>query len=371
MPKDKMNKRINKKNKMNKILVAGWSFTRMCNLRCIHCYNSSGKCTEDELTLKEAFKVADKLKKAGVSAVNFGGGECALRKDFIELCKYLKKIGIKISYTTNGTTFDIIRPYLYLFHDIGVSIDFADAEKHDYFRGRVGTFDKAIKTIKELVARGIDTEVVTCITKLNCSEQELEKLYYLVKSLKVNYWRLNRFRTNGRGIDNKNYLALNQGDLKTAYGFLAKKMNDSVSAPDPIFRAAFGGKYFIEGDPSGFSAFRIQANGEVSPSVFLSKSGGNIKNKSVKQIFNSKVFKDIRNRKPRGKCRNCPSYGHCKGGDAGASFLEYGHFNGPDPLCWLKPGEKRSLVVKYTPKKWNVHELYLCTIYIPIKNHKK
>ena len=31
-------------------------------------------------------------KEAGVAAVNFGGGECALRKDFIELCKYLKKL---------------------------------------------------------------------------------------------------------------------------------------------------------------------------------------------------------------------------------------------------------------------------------------
>jgi len=349
-------------------LVAGWSFTKMCNLRCIHCYNASGKHAKDELSLEEALAVADKLKQAGVVAVNFGGGECCLRPDFIELCKYLKKLGMKISYTTNGTTFKIIEPHLNLFHDIGVSIDFADAKKHDCFRGVPGTFDKAISTIKKLVAKGIDTEIVTCLTKLNCSDDELEKIYNLAKSLGVDYWRLNRFRANGRGIDNRSYLALSKKDLKNAYTSLAKHMNDSVSVPEPIFRSAFGGNYFIEGDPSGFTAFRIQPNGEVSPSVFLTISGGNIKKKSLNEILDSPIFRAIRDRKPKGKCKKCPSYYHCKGGDAGASFLEYGHFKGPDPLCWLNSKKERKSPRKHTPNRWNVHEMYLCTVYVPIKN---
>jgi len=350
------------------MLVAGWSFTKICNLRCIHCYNNSGKCAKHELTLSEAKAVADKLKKAGVVAVNFGGGECALRKDFISLCKYIKKLGIRISYTTNGTTFKIIEPYLHLFDDIGVSIDFPNSKKHDKFRGVPGTFNKAISTIKKLVERGVDTEIVTCLTRLNCSLKELKEIHNLAKSLKVDYWRLNRFRSNGRGIDNKNDLSLTKEKLKTTYTFLSKFMSNSVSTPEPIFRSAFGGKYFIEGDLSGSTAFRIQPNGEVTPSVFLSISGGNIKKKSIKEIFQSSIFKKIRDRVPIGKCKKCSSYFHCRGGDAGASFLEYGHFNGPDPLCWLTPKQKRPAPKKYFPKKWNVHEMYLCTAYIPIKN---
>lgn len=352
---------------LNKPLVAGWSFTKICNLRCIHCYNASGKCSEDELSLKEAYKVADKLKKEGVIAVNFGGGECCLRKDFIKLCRYLKKIGIKISYTTNGSVFERIEPYLGLFDDIGVSIDFGDAEKHDWFRGVSGVFDKAISSIKKLVAAGVDTEIVTCLTKLNCSEKELRKIFELAKSLKVNYWRLNRFRPNGRGRDSKNYLALNKNDLKRAYSFLARHIDVSVSVPEPIFRAAFGGRYYTEGDPSGLSAFRIQPNGEVTPSVFLSVSGGNIKEKSLEEIFNSDVFKAVINRKPRGKCKSCSAYYHCRGGDVGASFLEHGHFDGPDPLCWLRVNDKKKYPTKYVSGEWNVHELYLCTVYVPIK----
>lgn len=348
------------------MLVAGWSFTGMCNLKCRHCYNASGKRKNDEITLEQAKIVADKLKKAGVEAVNFGGGECCLRKDFIPLCKYLNKMGIKISYTTNGTTFGIIKPHLNLFHDIGVSIDFADAKMHDEFRGTEGTYNKAVKTIKELVKAGADTEIVTCLTKQNCSIGELEKIWGLANSLNVNYWRLNRFRANGRGIGNKSSLALSKKGLKNAYGFLSARMQGNVSVPEPLFRAAFGGRYFLDGDPSGFTAFRIQSNGEVSPSVFLKESGGNIIGKSVEEIMSSKIFRKIRNRKPMGKCRNCTSYSHCRGGDAGASYLEYGHFNGPDPLCWLKTNEKRPYAIKAIPKKWNVHELYLCTVYVPV-----
>lgn len=354
------------------MLVAGWSLTKACNLKCIHCYNASGKRDPDELTLPECYKVVDKLKDAGVVAVNFGGGECAIRPDFIDLCKYLNEKEIKISYTTNGTTFSKIKNDLGLFHDIGVSIDFADAEKHDWFRGRPGVFEQAVSALEEIIKEGVNNEMVTCLTSLNCSQEELQKLYDLGQKLNVGSWRLNRFRANGRGTDNKEKLALSKEQLKKAYTFLSKFKEKEVLTPEPLFRAAFGGAYYFPGDPSGFTSFRIQPNGEVSPSVFLSTSGGNIKYQSVEDIMQSDIFKQIRNRTPQGKCKSCKAYFHCNGGDAGASYLEYGHFNGPDPLCWLSPSKARSDVQQRLDKKWNVHELYLCTLYIPIgeKNGK-
>lgn len=365
---------IMKNNTEGKMLVAGWSLTKACNLNCIHCYGASGKPAHDELTLLECFDIVDKLKDAGTVAVNFGGGECALRPDFIHLCQYIKENGIKISYTTNGTSasFARIKDNLDLFHDIGVSIDFAEAEKHDWFRGREGTFEQAVQTLETLVEKGINNEIVTCLTSLNCSEEELQKLYSLAQRIGADSWRLNRFRANGRGKDNGQSLRMTKEELKNAYTYLSRLRGEGVLTPEPIFRAAFGGSYYFPGDPSGCTSLRIQSNGEVSPSVFLSESGGNIKYKSIEEIMNSEIFRKIRERTPQGKCKECSAYSHCRGGDAGASYLEYGHFNGPDPGCWLETQDKKVEPKKSIEKDWNVHELYLCTLYIPIgeKNGK-
>lgn len=352
------------------MVVAGWSLTNACNLRCKHCYNNSGKITTGELSLDECFKVSDKLKRFGVEAVNFGGGECALSYKFIPLCKYLNKLGIKISYTTNGTTYERIRNHLFLFSDIGVSLDFANEKRHDLFRGKKGVFKEAISTIEKLVASGVNTEIVTCLTRLNSPIKELERMYLLSKKMKVNYWRINRFRQNGRGKENNSSLSLSKEDLKRAYSYIAKHMPRNSNVPEPIFRAAFGGRYSIEGDPSGFSAFRIQANGEVTPSVFLQESGGNIKNIPIKEIMDSGIFRRIREREARGKCKKCPAYYNCRGGDAGASYLAYGHFNGPDPLCFISRENASSNIIRNADEEWNVHERYLCTLYIPIKEEK-
>lgn len=306
-----------------------------------------------------------KLKSAGTVAINFGGGECPLRRDFIPLCKYIAENSkIKISLTTNGTTFSLIKHNLNLFHDIGVSLDFPDARRHDWFRGVNGTFKKATETIKKLVENGVKVEIVTCITKLNSDIKTLEKMYELCKKLRVDSWRINRYRPTGRE-EMIEKLRLDKETLKKVYQFLASLSMDTVSISDPIFRAYAGIKGAFAGCPCGTYSFRIQPDGEVSPCIYLKESGGNIKEKAIDEIMNSEIFKRIRERNPRGKCINCSIYQQCKGGCAGSSYLEYGHFDGPDPLCFLQTDEVKSTEI-FVPKKWNVHELYLCTVYVPI-----
>lgn len=348
------------------MLIAGWSFTKMCNLKCIHCYAESGRKIEGEMSLKEAIWIADKLKSEGVVAVNFGGGECPLKKEFIPLCDYLKNsLDMKISLTTNGTTYKIYEKHLDLFHDIGVSIDFADPEKHNSFRGVEGTFKKSTQTIKNLAENGIENEIVTCVTKMNADIPTLEKIHNLAKSLEADSWRINRYRPTGRK-EMIEKLKLDKNTLKRVYEYFAS-LGGSISIPDPVFRSFSGRPGAFPGCPCGTYSFRIHPNGEVSPCVYLKESGGNIKTASIKEIMESPVFKSIRNREPMGKCKDCSSYEHCKGGCAGASYFEHGHFHGPDPLCWLESSDKKPNVKIAIPDKWNVHELYLCTVYVDIK----
>ena len=349
-----------------KQLIAGWSLTKRCNLRCIHCYNNSGCAEKDELSTQEALGVVQKLKDANVAAVNFGGGECALRPDFMMICRALYDAGIKVSYTTNGTTYPVLKDHLYLFHDIGVSIDFADSAMHDWFRGRKGTYAAAYAMLKNLVQQGVETEMVTCLTRLNAKEQELRKLYTLGKNIGIQSWRLNRFRATGRGLSHSHELDLTPELLREAYAFLSTYIAKDAIVAEPLFRAGFWGNYSIRGDPSGTYAFRIRPDGKVSPSVFLQINGGNIKQQSLQEIFDSSLFRHTMERKPEGKCLACKEYEHCQGGDVGASYLAYRHFNGPDPLCWINPAtvKEKPPAKKIIKDDWNVHERYLCTLYI-------
>jgi len=336
------------------MLVVGWSFTSQCNLRCIHCYNASGKPHHDELTHEQALHVAKKLIAYNVDAVNFGGGECPLRKDFFEICNLLHDAGIKLSLTTNGLTYKSTAKHLSLFYDIGVSIDFADARKHDAFRGLKGAYAKAVEAIKFFVSQGVNTEIVTCITKLNCNEKELRKLHSLAKELGVNFWRLNRYKPLGRE-GHRDFLKLSPDDVKKAYAYLSRltgKLAKDFTVPDPLF-ALMGNQ--VNTCPCGTTSFRIQPNGEVTPCIYLKVTGGNILDKSIGEIMSSEIFMAIRNRDLTGtKCESCNLKESCKGGCAGAAYAEHGSFNYPDPSCWVNP-------------RWNVHEKYLCTVYVPMK----
>ena len=251
-------------------MTAGLSLTERCNLRCKHCYIGKKDLWREqnykpkEISFKQIKKIIPELKKANVKRINLGGGETPLHKDFIPIVQELYNAGLKISLTTNGTTYNIYKNYLHLFNDIGISIDFPD-KRHCELRGREGVFEKAIETLRNLVGKGVKTELVTCIMSLNC--KELPQIYNLAKNLGVDMWRLNRFhssindleRFQNNGSINKNICRINanlscsQEQLKKAFEYLAsltpKKQTYTIS--DPLFRTYVEGCGVVKGNPSG------------------------------------------------------------------------------------------------------------------------
>ena len=349
-------------------LVAGWTLTNKCNLNCKHCYNASGKPKADELSREQAIQVAKKLVRDGrIEAVNFGGGECALRDDFLDLVTIFFESGIKVSYTSNGTTYHKLKAHLHKFSDIGVSMEFIDPKKQNEFRRWYRNFEYIEKAIDFFVSHGVNTEIVTCLTALNCDRENILGIYNFAKKHNVNFWRFNRYRTTGR-TDSCNELELTPKMLKEVYELLVYLRGESTYlTPDPLF-SLLGGKFIQSGCPCGTSSFRILANGEVSPCTYLHISGGNILKNSIDNIMNSSVFKALRERKLVGKCIECPVSSVCKGGCGGATYTKYKTFDKPDPLCWYEPGMKIDKMPKLFKGRWgNVHEGYLCTMYVPIR----
>ena len=76
--------------------------TDACNLKCIHCYNDSGKKRRNELTLEEIYKLIDEAKRIGVLRVNVSGGEPLVHPHFFEIAEYIRDCSLGLELFTNG-----------------------------------------------------------------------------------------------------------------------------------------------------------------------------------------------------------------------------------------------------------------------------
>lgn len=134
-----------------------------CNLQCVHCINSSGPTDPwlkslDTETVKRHVMEAEAL---GVKEIYFTGGEPFLHQDILELLACSLRVA-PTTVLTNGTritekTADALGALagesLYSL-EIRVSVDDIDPEANDRIRGK-GAFDKAIRAIRLLHARGL------------------------------------------------------------------------------------------------------------------------------------------------------------------------------------------------------------------------
>lgn len=158
--------------------------------------------------------------------------------------------------------------------------------------------------------------------------------------------------------------------LKEAFEYLASVTpeNQNYAIPDPLFRTYVNGRGVVRGSPSGKIAFRIRSDGEVVPNVFTDQVAGNVFTSELSEIIQGKVFLQYQRRNPTDKCADCASYDNCEGGDKTDSYLIKGDMDAPDPYCFLDTEKRNDFrPIKFEDTRF-VHETYLGTIYVPIKN---
>ncbi len=130
-----------------------WAVTEACNLACAHC--SMNRPLPDELTRAQRLTVARKLAASDAWGVSLIGGEPLLVDGVFELARTLKDGGKRVFIGTSG---DRLGRHVGAVLDAGIdvvtlSVDAAEAAKHDAFRGRAGLFDRVERAADELRAR--------------------------------------------------------------------------------------------------------------------------------------------------------------------------------------------------------------------------
>jgi GeoRSP system radical SAM/SPASM protein len=324
-------------------LTINWAVTNRCNFKCRHCYSRTDP--SDELDNKTLFACIEKIVKAGVLSINFGGGEPLLRKDLLEIAAFSSGKGLRVSMNSNGYLIDRERAKSLKaagFSKVGISLDSHVQDVHDGFRGIPGSHQKAVAALAYLREAGIKTSISTVICKIN--HAAIAELITFAKEHGVHQLNFHNFKCSGLGYSNKDELDLSPAEWKEFY-LAAMKAKERVtemeiSLDDPIV-ASLGLntsiKSLVKGSVCGKLSLNIKSNGDITPCGFIPIVTGNIVTDDLREIWiNSPVLEKMRHKQPTGKCAACSDYAECLGGCSARALAMTGDINNPDPHCWVR-----------------------------------
>jgi radical SAM protein with 4Fe4S-binding SPASM domain len=125
--------------------------TNRCNLRCGHCYMSSGKpLPQGEMETKDRLKAIDLFSEVSPnSKVTLSGGEALTDPDIFLLIDHAKKKGHRIELFTNGLLVrkQNVQRIVNSVNQLQISIDGTNPGSNDPIRGK-GSFEKIVNAIK-------------------------------------------------------------------------------------------------------------------------------------------------------------------------------------------------------------------------------
>ena len=147
--------------------------TRRCNLRCLHCYSSSGPKERDGLSvalLRTAIRQAAAL---GYRVLSVSGGEPLLYAGLRELLAEAKRCGLYTTVTTNGMLLDSARlgGLRELVDFFAISID-GERETHNRLRQSRRAFDTTLDRLGVLRASGALFGFAFTLTRANWEQIE-------------------------------------------------------------------------------------------------------------------------------------------------------------------------------------------------------
>ena len=145
--------------------------TGLCNLKCLHCYSSSGPQAHGHLPAEDLVKTTAQLRQFGYERVSFSGGEPALHPKFEWICVQLAAQGFRTSVITNGWKISKLERLVSrgALHSIAISFD-GLRPTHDRIRGRKGSFDSALASVATMRSLSGSAGVVVSVSRLSMPE---------------------------------------------------------------------------------------------------------------------------------------------------------------------------------------------------------
>lgn len=301
-----------------------WEITNNCNYRCPHC-RAYQQYTEDDIEIEN--KIIKELIESEVFIVNLSGGEPLLNKRVFDIAKRLTENNVYVVLSTNGYYYSKYRKKIKEsgIKFVQVSLD-GPKELHEKFRGIDNSFEKAVDALKMAKEDGLRTQMNVTITSQNLDT--LEWNYEMAKEIGVDRLFYRRVVPYGKAKINDYVLP----DKKKYYEKIINLHKLScdelqVVIDDPILGVLLN---ITESDHlscgAGINSLGISSDGDIFPCIFLREKIGNIKNDSIKEVWNnSDILKKLRNR-DIDKCGTCKYKMSCGGCRAFSGVYEKDSF---------------------------------------------
>jgi AdoMet-dependent heme synthase len=364
-----------------------WETTQACDLACRHCRaEAQPGHNPHALTFEEGCALMDQIADFGKPSplIVLTGGDPFKRDDIFEITRYAADKGLTVALSPSGTPLlnpqNLEKLKAAGCKAISLSLDGSTAEIHDSFRGVPGSYEWTVNGWKTAQSLGLKLQINTTVTRYNL--HDLPKTFSLVREIGAMTWSLFFLVPMGRALTedeispadyeavmNFLYDASKYISLKTTEGHHYKRVvlqrsylesnQLPVKAYMPLnetydwlmegLRAETAGLPPTQtGDRMRRTPMNINAGdgfvfisllGEVFPSGYLPVSGGNVREKHLKEIYqNSGLFLSLRNKKElKGRCGEC-EYNRVCGGSRSRAYAVSGDLLAEEPFCSYQPG---------------------------------
>ncbi|HYX69112.1 MAG TPA: radical SAM protein [Terriglobales bacterium] len=374
-----------------------WEVTKGCNLRCIHCRATATQLSSPlDLPTSKALNLIEEIAAYASPILVLSGGEPLFRADIFQLAKFGTSKGLRVALATNGT--QVTAEVAHKIVDAGIkrvsiSLDGANAQTHDAFRGIPGAFEAAVRGLRNLQELGMSVQINMTIARHNAHElpavldlarglgadalhtfllvpvgcgvdiaaeqmippQEYEGIlnwFYdrsqeggieLKATCAPHYFRVMRQRK----VEERKAQAKNGHPAGVSFPSIGPMEMTAPGSTGISLRPHNGGH--PGGHPEGMHAMTkgclagsgvcfISHQGEVYPCGYLPVSAGDLRKQSFASVWeDSSVFAQLRDSDNlKGKCGCCEFRNVCMGCRARA-YAASGDFLDEEPFCVYQP----------------------------------
>ncbi|MEA2149564.1 MAG: hypothetical protein QOD69_1394 [Solirubrobacteraceae bacterium] len=140
--------------------------TLRCNLRCEHCYSSSGPDVSTALDISSLCAALEDARALGYETVSVSGGEPFLYRELPELLRFAKSIGLRTGVTSNGTLFgrDRLQRVREHLDGLAISVD-GPPDVHNRMRASPRAFERLLAGVQIARDSGIPFAFIHTFTE--------------------------------------------------------------------------------------------------------------------------------------------------------------------------------------------------------------